>query len=153
MKNLNRIIPLLTLFLTVLSISAQGPGPKPGRERIKTLKVAFLTERLSLSSKEAQVFWPIYNRHESKLEELRKKERSLIKNSNWDFTNDANNKELSEYLKTQLKYKDEKHKLEVNLITEVMEELSPRKAILLIKAEESFKKRLLQQFRNRRGQR
>ncbi|WP_394971368.1 hypothetical protein [uncultured Croceitalea sp.] len=147
--SLNKTILVLIIVLSGVSLSAQGPGP--GRERIKTLKIAFLTERLSLNSKEAEVFWPIYNQHEAKLGELRKKERKLIQNSNWDFTNGGNEKELKEYLKIQLQYRDEKHELETGLINQIMEKLSPKKAILLIKAEEDFKKRLLKQYRKRRN--
>ena len=49
------------------------------REKIKSLKVAFITDRLELSAKEAQQFWPVYNDYEDKREALRQKERTQIK--------------------------------------------------------------------------
>ena len=58
------IIPILTLFICFNAYS-QRDGKM--QERIKAQKVAFITERLDLSSKEAQKFWPIYNAFEDKV--------------------------------------------------------------------------------------
>ena len=40
------------------------------------MKIAFITEKLSLTTKEAQSFWPIYNEYSQKIEKLRKTKRS-----------------------------------------------------------------------------
>ncbi len=75
--NINKYIATLglLLFLTVASFAQD----RPDREKIKALKVAFITERLDLSSKEAQLFWPIYNEQGSKMEDLRVKEGSQVR--------------------------------------------------------------------------
>ncbi|WP_340154759.1 hypothetical protein [uncultured Winogradskyella sp.] len=57
---------LLTLFVTT-SIFAQ----RPDREKIKTLKIAHITEQLDLSKSEAEKFWPIYNANEEAKDKLR----------------------------------------------------------------------------------
>ena len=68
---------LLLLFLSFsLSIFAQD---QTKRDRIKALKVSFLTTELNLSSEESAKFWPIYNSHEQKEWELKGKMRSIIK--------------------------------------------------------------------------
>ena len=70
---MNKKIPILIVFLVgTFWLQAQGPV----RDRIKTLKVAFITERVGLTSKEAQQFWPIYNEHEDVLENIRRRERA-----------------------------------------------------------------------------
>ncbi|MEP4946352.1 MAG: hypothetical protein ABJU26_02325, partial [Flavobacteriaceae bacterium] len=69
---------LLILFTMLLSTNwfyAQHPSG----ERIKTLKVAYITEKISLTSEEAQSFWPVYNDYEEKKHALRKKERDELK--------------------------------------------------------------------------
>jgi hypothetical protein len=50
------------------------PKPPAGLDenRIKSLKIAHLTERLNLSSEEAAKFWPIYNQFEDKKLALQK---------------------------------------------------------------------------------
>src|SRR5262245_28037750 len=56
-----------------------GPGPTPQQmEKIKTMKIGFLTERLNLSSEEAKTFWPVYNKYQDELETLRKNHREDV---------------------------------------------------------------------------
>lgn len=49
-------------------------GGKPDFEKIKAEKVAFITSEVGLTAKEAEAFWPIYNKVESEQAELRKAE-------------------------------------------------------------------------------
>ena len=55
-----KILPILVLFSS-LNFYAQGEKMKEKREQIKTMKVAFLTTELDLTSAEAEKFWPLYN--------------------------------------------------------------------------------------------
>ena len=64
---MKRVISVLCA-LVILSAGAfaQNPGQRRGgdngwRERVRSEKVAFLTEEIDLTESEAQVFWPIYN--------------------------------------------------------------------------------------------
>ena len=57
---------LCALVILTSGAYAQNPGPRRGgdngwRERVRSEKVAFLTEEIDLTESEAQVFWPIYN--------------------------------------------------------------------------------------------
>ena len=54
------------LVILTVGAYAQVPGQRRGgdngwRERVRSEKVAFLTEEIDLTESEAQVFWPIYN--------------------------------------------------------------------------------------------
>lgn len=144
---MNKKILLATLIVfQALGLYAQGPV----RDRIKTLKVAFITERLSLSQKEAQSFWPIYNKHEGKMEAIRRKERLELK-SKIPLVQDLTNQESSSLLTQYLNIQNEKNKAEQAFINNLEGVISPKKILLLLKAEEDFKKRLLQQYRKRQG--
>ena len=67
----------VALFVS-LSASAQGPvrGPqgndfaKQWQERIQSEKIAFLTNEMQLTPKEAQVFWPVYNEAQKEQEAI-----------------------------------------------------------------------------------
>ena len=149
MKNLNNTILVLILVFSGISLSAQGPGPG-GRERIKTLKIAYLTEQLSLSSKEAQKFWPVYNAHEEKLEEFRMQERKQFggRFANLEaLTDEEAEKMLSSFIEKQA----EKRKIEAEYLKNLKGVIPAKKIIQLFKAEDNFKKRLLQQYRKRRN--
>lgn len=62
------------LFLFTLSsflmVNAQKKGN--GEEKIKALKIAFITQKLDLKASEAQRFWPVYNLYEEEVIKLRK---------------------------------------------------------------------------------
>ena len=72
--NKNILIVLFLLFSTTLMFGQR----RPDKEKIKSLKIAYITERLNLKSSEAQAFWPIYNAHEELMESFRNQERSQI---------------------------------------------------------------------------
>jgi Skp family chaperone for outer membrane proteins len=40
-------------------------------EKIKALKIAFITQKLQLTSQEAQKFWPVYNQYENEIRQVR----------------------------------------------------------------------------------
>ena len=48
------------MMLIALSASAQNPQQQ-WQDRLQSEKIAFLTNEMSLTPQEAQVFWPIYN--------------------------------------------------------------------------------------------
>ena len=57
---------IYTFFIVVFitsSVFSQKRGEN--KEKIKALKIAYLTEKLDLSSNEAEKFWPIYNKHKN----------------------------------------------------------------------------------------
>ena len=64
---MKRFTLILTCILLSTAAFAQprqdNEGPKNHFERIKAEKIAFFTDRLDLSSEEAQVFWPVYNEY------------------------------------------------------------------------------------------
>ncbi|NCT09454.1 MAG: sensor of ECF-type sigma factor [Flavobacteriia bacterium] len=69
-------ITILMMLFLVISIKAQGRNES--REKIKSLKIAYLTEQLNLTTNEAEKFWPIYNSFDQEQQELRIKQRSEI---------------------------------------------------------------------------
>lgn len=137
---------IFALMSTTFLVRSQGPV----RERVKTLKVAFITERLSLTSKEAQMFWPIYNEHEEKMEAFRRKERTELRRRTLALT-DVSDSEASKLLSEYQTLQENRHQAGKELIANLRGVLSSKKIILLLRAEEDFKKQLLQQFRKRRA--
>jgi hypothetical protein len=62
---------LFLAFTMTLSAFAQNLVDKV-EDKIKIQRIAFITQRLSLTEKEAQQFWPVYNEYTQKLQEIRK---------------------------------------------------------------------------------
>ncbi|HMB62103.1 MAG TPA: hypothetical protein VKN36_03455 [Eudoraea sp.] len=146
MNNFSKVGVIVLLFFTSTALFGQRG---PSRERIKTLKVAFITERLNLSSEEAQTFWPVYNQHEDRIESMRRKEMLDIRARLRDFdllTDDEANGLLNELIALE----KEKQLVHIAYIEKLREVISAKKTFLLIKAEEDFKKRLLREIQQRR---
>ena len=143
---------IFTILLLSLSISfyAQGKKMLEKKEQIYALKVAFITNNLSLTSTEAEKFWPIYNSFEEKQFELKhQKSISFIKKMNDETLNKMSDKEALAVLTQMEASEDEMFQLRKKLIISLKNILSPVKIIKLKKAEEEFNKKLLQQYRDK----
>lgn len=143
------IFTLLLLFLSI-SFYAQGKKMLEKKEQIYALKVAFITNSLSLTSSEAEKFWPIYNSFEDKQFDL-KRQKSISYNKKMDdeTLGKMSDKEALAVLTQMEATEDELFQLRKKLIINLKSVLSPVKIIKLKKAEEEFNKKLLQQYRNK----
>ena len=93
-KSTNPFKPLSVFIICTLLLSAatitcaqpsQGKNPQEKRERIEAMKIGFITEKLSLTSKEAQIFWPVYNEFQSEIHEIKKDRRETFKKNRENF--------------------------------------------------------------------
>lgn len=140
---------ILAFGFLLLSLGALA---QPNRDQIRSLKVAFITERLDLTPKEAQEFWPIYNAYDDqmvkiKFEELRNLRRNIKQNV--ETLSDSEAKTLLDSLVIA---ENKLHDEEVNLIKNLKKVISPQKILMLKVAEEDFNRKLFEQFRKRRQQ-
>lgn len=76
MKNLKLFF---LLFFSILSLSSFSQERKPNKEKIKELKIAYLTEKLNLTVEEAEKFWPVYNKHDAIVRKIRVDENLKIR--------------------------------------------------------------------------
>src|SRR4051812_49305516 len=88
MKKIKLIIMLMVISF---AIHAQGDKQRPNRERIESMKIGMITQRLNLTPEEAKVFWPVYNKYSAELQEIRKDRRENLMNAreNFDSMSDA----------------------------------------------------------------
>ena len=142
---MNKIVTIALILFTLLTYGQRG-----NREKIKSLKVAFITERLELTSKEAQQFWPIYNKFEDKRELLRKKERIEIRDKMREVST-LSETESTNLLDKLISFKEEAEKLDASYVKEIKTVLSAKQALLLLSSEEEFKRELLKRYRQNRG--
>lgn len=138
-----------TIFVAVLciatSICAQR---KPDYEKIKTLKIAYLTEKLNLTTNEAQKFWPVYNAYEEKVEKIRMQQRSEI-HEKLRKIDKLSEKELNKLLELEISLNKQKHVLEEKLIQDVRKVISAKKTFIMLQSEYGFKRKLLHQYRKK----
>ncbi|MCK5442851.1 MAG: hypothetical protein KAJ23_13260, partial [Maribacter sp.] len=107
-----------------------------------------ITERLSLTSDEAQAFWPIYNAHEKKMDSFRGKERAQIYSKIKDMES-LSNTEVENMLQDLITLEKEKQLVREQFLKDIQKAISAKKTFLLLRAEYGFKRRLLQQYRQK----
>lgn len=146
----------LLSFLLFISISSMAqPGSRlkermqQKKDNIRSMKIAFITSELNLTPDEATKFWPLFNAFEEKQREL-KQER--LKN----YMDRADADRLSEKdaatLVAQMEStEDELYQLRKKFVGSLKGVLPATKILKLRKAEEEFSKRLLQQYRDKKG--
>ena len=135
-------------FIILLSFSslalAQPEGGKRG-EKLEALRIAFITERLSLTAAEAQVFWPVYNEQHTKQKEIRNQAKDLTKTS--DTATDAEmEKAIAAHFDTEQRILN----LQKEYYAQLKKVLPVRKIMKLHHAEREFKNRILEQIGDRR---
>jgi len=59
------------LILIAILIVVGFQGVRAQNDRIKALKIAFITQRLQLTPAEAQRFWPVYDQYDNELNAAR----------------------------------------------------------------------------------
>ncbi|MEN3041451.1 MAG: hypothetical protein ABDH66_07955 [Bacteroidia bacterium] len=64
------------LLLLVSAILAQ---PHRMRERLQSMRIAYLAEEMQLMPEEAQAFWPLYNAREAELQKHRRNTREQLR--------------------------------------------------------------------------
>lgn len=142
------IYPLVFLLISTLSFAQDY---KEKREKVKALKVAFITEKLELTSEEAQKFWPLYNAYDESKSELRyEKMRNILNRFKPGNVESLSEKEASALLIQMEKIEEDLFNLRRKFIKDLQSIVSAKKIIKLKKAEEDFNRELLKQMREKR---
>lgn len=148
------ILPLL-LLSGILSAQQPPPGeepPKEARERVEAMKVGFLTQRLNLNAEEAKVFWPVYNHYQDELEALRKSRRENLSNTKMNF-DELSDKDVEKAVDSELGFRQSELDLLKKYHTQFKQVLPIKKVAKLYRAEEDFKRELLDRIRENRMER
>jgi hypothetical protein len=148
MKSINMKIYIIILTLFLSALNCFGQGKKESSEKVKALKVAFLTQELQLTSREAAMFWPLYNEHRDSLDSLRNVGRTAIKKKIKEV-GDLNNLEESEAKKFVLLRLNLDRKISIEkeaFVPRVSPFLPYKKILKLYISEREFAKKLMQKY-------
>ncbi|GGI57938.1 sensor of ECF-type sigma factor [Winogradskyella haliclonae] len=148
---MKQIITILLIFTGLLSL-AQPPKDGKMKERIRTQKIAFITEKLALTADEAQKFWPIYNQFDDtsnkiKSEYFRPIMRKMRRNQ------DVSDSEANSFLEQIIEGENKMHLAKQKLLKDLKSAIPAKKIIRLKVVEDEFNRQLLkrlEKFKNRR---
>lgn len=134
------------IVLFFLSLSFIGFAQKKNKEKIEALKIAHITNEVSLTSEEAQKFWPIYNDFESRKNDIRKEDMTFKRKT--DF-NKLSEKESEDFIKNMLNLEERKIALRKQFILKLNEVISAKKILKFIEAEHTFRRKVIEEYKGR----
>ncbi len=103
-------------------------------DKVDAQRVSFITDKVKLTTTEAQSFWPLYNEYNDKVKSLRKNFRS-----NYAKTEDFNSdKEAEDFLNAEINLKQGEVDLKKEYTEKFKKVLGVKKTAMLRKAEEEF---------------
>jgi len=147
---MKQIIILAAFLIGSVGVFAQGRGPadaqgrKARQERIETMRVAYITKELNLTTAEAKAFWPLYNEYEAKRKAIRTRGE---RKGGLDVMSD---KEVEQALYDRLNKEQEALDLKRDYIEQMRKIIPVRKVAKLSQVEKEFKAKVLKEVRNRR---
>lgn len=142
-------IIFLLFFLSGISVFSQGFKGK--KEKVKALKIAYITSEINLTTEEAQKFWPIYNTFDDKQFELRhEKLRPILDKFDLENNEKLTEKEAATLLMQMEAIEESMFQLRKKFIKDLQGVLSSSKIIKLKIAEEEFNRHLLKQIKEKR---
>ncbi len=121
-------------------------------ERIKAFKVAFITEKLDLTTKEAQGFWPIYNKYSDESEKIRDNQRAEYRQNvkRGEKLDDLADEVSEKFVASFLSAEEAQLQLKKKLVKDLKSIISSKKVWRLIRAEDEFKQKMIEEYKKRR---
>lgn len=135
------------LLFTILFMSLATFAQNRKIEKVQALKVAFITEKVHLSSSQAERFWPVYNRYEN---DVRRTRQQFWKSSDQNKSN-VSREEARKLIENNLDYQEAVIDLKRKYNDQFLKIISAQQLANLYSAEREFKQMLIQKLRERRG--
>jgi len=141
------LISILSIFAFTIAIAQDKSGPTNEMfEKIKAEKISFFTEKLSLTSSEAQAFWPVYNEFEKKRFDIQRQIHEFERMPDDKFANLSD----SEVEKMMINYISsfEKEALLLKEYNKQFLKVLPKKKVLMMyRTENQFRGHLIREYK------
>lgn len=131
------IILFLLLITNCSLVFSQGAHRGEKKKKLHAIKIAFITEEVSLTEKQAEQFWPIYNMYSSKKKTIRRELRSIkqFRSGNLDTYTEA---EITAKLNRFFELKQQEIDLDKEYKTKLLTVISAKQLLKLYEAEKKF---------------
>lgn len=148
-EEMRRILTSIAALVLISTYHVMGQN-KQAEEKIQSARIALITERLSLTPEQAERFWPLYNEFSQKRQELREEYTTEKGKLNMETATEEQKRAL---LNFGLKLKERNLTLERTYSDRMLSVITSDQILSLRKAEEDFRRMVLEQIQKRRQQR
>lgn len=143
-------ISFLIFLGSLLSLYAQPFEENAiGNEKVESLRIAFLTRKLSLTPDEAQKFWPVYYEYKKEMASAHKPFANLRKGMDGNLES-MSDSEADKFADEFISMKRRELDLMEAYHKKFKQVMSPRKVAILYKSEREFRQELLKEMRSRK---
>lgn len=151
MKHIRHSFFILIFLILGQQVFCQPPGEGQGKmrekakEKVEALRVAYITNKLELTEKESEKFWPIYNEFKVEEKALRQKFKTE-KHSSKELTE----KEAEALLEKRMEAEQARLDLKVKYMKKMKSAIPASKILKLERAEKSFRAEVMKRMKDRR---
>lgn len=141
------LISILSIFTFTLAIAQDKSGPtKEMFEKIKAEKISFFTEKLSLTSTEAQAFWPVYNEFEKKRFEIQRQIHEFERMPDDKFAN-LTDSEVEKMMSNYIGSFEKEALLLKEYNKQFLKVLPNKKVLMMYRTENQFRGHLIREYK------
>lgn len=144
---MKKIIMVMLLVFSGTLLTAQS---KEALEKIESARIALITERLELTPEQAEKFWPLYREYSEKRKELRQEFMDARQSVD---RKDMTEEESKMLLNKGLELKERQLNIDRTYAERLTRVISTQQLLQLRKAEDDFRRMLLERLERRRDQR
>jgi hypothetical protein len=142
----------LTIALLLLSLMGlrSYSQPQEKREEIEAMRIGFITQQLDLTTDEAKVFWPVYNKYHSEIDALRKDRATELLSAKLNFES-MSDEEVSKLIDNEFASRVKEIDIQRRYNAEFKKVLPVKKVAKLYRAEQLFKVKLISEMKQPPG--
>lgn len=138
---MNYCLRILILFLFL--IKGYSAGAQTGKDKVEALRVAYITEKVGLTSSEAEKFWPVYNDYNDKIKAIRRNLRQSYKNRSENLS-DKEAEQLSVLFVQSKQAEADVHRQYYEKLKAI---IGSKKLVLLHQAEDEFRMKVIKSIK------
>ncbi|MDN3690270.1 Spy/CpxP family protein refolding chaperone [Cyclobacterium jeungdonense] len=139
---------IIIVLLVGFSLNGYGQRERSiDREKLDAARVAFITNRLSLTPDQAELFWPLFNEYQESREELMRDLRGISKKGEEESISNA---EASQLIEQRFSLQQELLNQEKEFMEKVSEALTPVQALQLNETNRDFTRHIYRMQRRNR---
>lgn len=134
----------------LVGVSLNGYGQRErsvDREKLDAARVAFITNRLSLTPDQAERFWPLFNEYQERRESLMRDLRGISKKGKAES---ISNVEASQLIEQRFSLQQKLLNQEKEFLKKISEALTPVQALQLNEANRDFTRHIYRMQRRNR---
>ena len=143
-------IVIISLF-HIVGLAQSRDQSVSQKEKIESFKIAFFTRQMQLTPQEATVFWPLYNQYMESID-IQKSNRRKSLQVTKELLDSMSDDEVNKLIDNRLLQAETALIERKEFVTSLRKVLPAKKVAQYFKAEEQFKKKLMEKMNERKQQ-